>query len=154
MVKIGCSRAMLDRLLAEAASMPTTEICGLLFGTSDRIDAAQPATNVAEDPSRTFEIDPVALIAAHRAQRAGGPRLIGCYHSHPSGAREPSARDREAAEPGALWLILASGEARLWRAAPDGFVPLTIVGDGEEGCTRPPQSSQAALSCAGTGLDG
>ena len=125
-VSIQLQRTILEAILAEAARTPTVEICGLLFGTADRIAAARPAANVAPDAARTFEIDPVALIAAHRAQRLGGPRLIGCYHSHPGGSPEPSARDREAAEPGALWLILGSGVARAWRATSDGFQPLSI----------------------------
>src|SRR3546814_6701011 len=50
-----------------------------------------------------------------------GPAIAGCYHSHPCGPAEPSARDAAAAAPdGALWLIVGEIEdgraARLWRA--------------------------------------
>ncbi len=114
---------LLSRLLAEAADSPNREICGLLFEDG----TAQPAANVAADPATTFEIDPAALFAAHRAQRSGGPRLIGHYHSHPSGSAVPSACDAAAAEPGSLWLILAGGSARAWRAGPAGFAELSIV---------------------------
>lgn len=97
------------------------EICGLLFGTERTIEAVKPVENVAMDPSRRFEIDPAALIAAHRAQRHGGPTLIGHFHSHPTGLAEPSPRDEaEAAGDGALWLILGAGQAGLWRSETPG----------------------------------
>jgi proteasome lid subunit RPN8/RPN11 len=118
-----------SHLLAEAAASPNREVCGLLFGSVDRIERAVAAANVATRREDMFEIDPAALIAAHRAQRAGGPRLIGHYHSHPSGSAMPSVRDAAAAEPGKLWLILGGGEARLWRAGAQGFeaLPLDIA---------------------------
>ncbi|WCT71988.1 Mov34/MPN/PAD-1 family protein [Sphingomonas naphthae] len=114
------SRALLARLRAEAAASPHAEICGLLFGACNRIDRADPTANVAADPARTFEIDPAALFAAHRAARAGGPRMIGHYHSHPGGSAHPSATDAAMAEPGRYWLILGAEEALLWLALEGG----------------------------------
>jgi proteasome lid subunit RPN8/RPN11 len=107
--------------LAEAAASPDLEVCGLLLGRPGRIDRAVPAANVAADPSRWFEVDPVLLFRLLRAERGGGPALLGHYHSHPSGSLDPSPRDAAAAEPGRLWLILAAGQARLWRAGAGGF---------------------------------
>lgn len=123
------ARTCLDRVLKEAAASPQREVCGLLLGTPDRIEAAQPTENVAPQPEHAFEIHPAALIAAYRAERAGGARVLGNYHSHPSGSAEPSARDAACAQPGSLWLIAAAESARLWRFAPEGFseLPLTIV---------------------------
>lgn len=115
------SSALLERLLAEAREAPGREVCGLLFGTPGRIEAAQACANVAADPGRTFEIDPAALFAAHRAARQGGPRLLGHYHSHPSGRAEPSLRDAEAAaSDGSIWLIIAGADARFYRAIDGG----------------------------------
>ncbi len=92
-----------------------------MFGTAASIDDATLCNNVAGDPSTTFEIDPTALIAAHRAMRAGGTQLIGHFHSHPIGHAEPSVRDAAAANgDGMFWLIIAQGEARLWRAVDGG----------------------------------
>ncbi|TPG49746.1 M67 family peptidase [Sphingomonas glacialis] len=118
------SSTLLAGLLNEAQLSPTREICGLLFGTADRIDTAQACPNVAPDPSRHFEIDPAALFAAHRAVRTGGTAVIGHYHSHPSGVANPSARDAEGAMgDDALWLIVTAGEARLWQTRlPGTFV--------------------------------
>lgn len=110
------SRPLLARLLSEASTSPDREVCGLLFGVAGRkVTAVQPCRNVAEDPASRFEIDPADLIAAHKAQRRGGPRLIGCYHSHPNGAGGLSAQDREAAGMTSdLWLVLSGGRVRAW----------------------------------------
>lgn len=123
------SSTLLARLLNEARLSPTREICGLLFGSADRIVGAQSCPNVAPDPRRHFEIDPAALFAAHRVARNGGPSVIGHYHSHPSGAAAPSARDAEGAMgDDALWLIVTASEARLWRTnAPGAFVAIDYV---------------------------
>jgi len=117
----------LKNLLAAADAAADREICGLLFGTSERIDRVAVADNVADCPQDTFEIDPRALFAALRAERAGGDRLIGHYHSHPNGSAEPSPRDLAAAEPGKLWLILGGGVARLWMMENGGFRELQLV---------------------------
>lgn len=117
------SSTLVARLLNEADSEPDREVCGLLFGTSDRIEAALRCGNVASDPRTAFEIDPAALIAAHKAERRGGPAIVGCYHSHPNGAALPSPRDAAAALPdGAFWLILAAGQACLFRAVEHGAI--------------------------------
>ena len=118
---------LLEEVKHAASMARSIEICGLLFGAPDRIDAVRPTANVAADPAATFEIDPAALFAAHRAERAGGPRLIGCYHSHPNGSPTPSARDAAAAEPGKLWLIIGGGEARLWRAYAGRFEAVALI---------------------------
>lgn len=120
-MKMRISRVLLDRLHAEAAAAPGREICGLLFGNDSEILDAMAADNVSPRPEDSFEIDPQALFAAARAERAGGPGWIGHYHSHPRGAAEPSARDRAAAAgaPARLWLILAGENAELWRLGDD-----------------------------------
>jgi proteasome lid subunit RPN8/RPN11 len=121
------ARELLDTIRAAAAAEPGREVCGLLFGDADRIVAAAPAANVADDPADSFEIDPAALFAALRAERAGGARIVGHYHSHPNGRPDPSPRDAAAAEPGRLWLIVAGGEARLWWSLPGNrFDPVMI----------------------------
>ena len=99
------------------------EACGLLFGADGWIDACAPCRNVAERPDIAFEIDPAALIAAYRAERGGGPRIAGCFHSHPSGDARPSFRDAEAAEAdGRIWIIVGGGTIGAFRATGDGFV--------------------------------
>lgn len=116
--------ALLRQIADAAAASPHAEICGLLFGTRDAVTAAAPCRNVAVDPTRRFEIDPAALLAAHRAAREGGARIVGHYHSHPSGLAVPSARDAaDAAPDGSLWLIAGGGGVvRAWRAVESGAV--------------------------------
>ena len=121
------ARPVLRSLLHAGSATPDREICGLLFGSLHAIDHVQPTDNVAARPGDTFEIDPRALFAALRAERAGGDRLLGHYHSHPNGLAEPSPRDLAAAEPGKLWLILGGGEARLWVMENGGFRELQLV---------------------------
>lgn len=115
------SRAAKQRILNHCAEFPGVEACGLLFGSATHIEAALPTQNVAENPSDSFEIDPAALFAAIRAERAGGDRMIGHFHSHPTGIAEPSARDNAMAlDTGRLWLIVANGEMLVWRAVTPG----------------------------------
>jgi proteasome lid subunit RPN8/RPN11 len=122
---------VLETIRADAARVHPNECCGLLFGTGDRIERAVVTTNVHPNPASHFEIDPQALVDAHRAARAGGPRVIGYYHSHPTGNPEPSATDRAAAaRDGSVWAIAADGDVAFWRDGEDGFTALsyTIAG--------------------------
>ena len=89
---------------------------------------ARPTANIAPDPARHFEIDPAALFAAHRAERNGGPELLGYYHSHPAGHPVPSATDCEhASGDDRVWAIIAGGEVAFWRDGPGGFVALEVT---------------------------
>ena len=91
------------------------------------ITTLQPARNVHPTPETHFEIDPQALIDAHRAARGGGAEVLGYYHSHPHGPAEPSATDRAlAARDGRVWAIAAKGEVRFWRDDEPGFEPLSL----------------------------
>ncbi|TKD52194.1 M67 family metallopeptidase [Sphingomonas baiyangensis] len=110
-------------IVAEAQRVAPLEACGLLFGELDRVEVANVAKNVAEDPRCRFEIDPAAFFAALRAERAGGPRIAGWWHSHPSGDARPSATDAAMAAPdGRLWLIVAGEAVAAWRAVAGGSV--------------------------------
>ena len=112
---------MLDRIVAETNAAPGLEVCGLLLGTGLEVAAVLPCRNVAADPATRFEIDPVALLAAHRAARGGGAAVIGHYHSHPSGRAEPSTRDAaDAAADGTVWVIAAGREVTAWLAVAAG----------------------------------
>jgi desampylase len=117
---------------AHVAETPDLEVCGLLFGTVEAVEGVQRCANMAGTPATRFEIDPAALIAAHKDERAGGPKLIGHYHSHPGGACAPSEADRaKALDVGRFWLIIAGAELGAWYVeAPGQFVKCGIdVGD-------------------------
>lgn len=118
----------LERLLAEARAAHPHEACGILLGQGERIDRIVPADNIHPDPEQYFEIDPQALVDAHRAERSGGPQVLGYYHSHPAGPAGPSATDRaQASGDGRIWAIVAGEEIGFWRDRLDGFAPLSYT---------------------------
>lgn len=118
---VSFAKGVLEEIRSLAAASPA-EVCGLLFGTADRVDAMLACRNVASEPLTAFEIDPAQLLAAHRAARGGGGAIVGCYHSHPGGDATPSPRDAAAAANGWLWVIVGGGEARVFRAVDAGAI--------------------------------
>ena len=121
-MRVGISSTVLDAIRSHAAAEAPREACGLLFGSKGLIDGIRAAANVADDPVRHFEIDPAALFAAIRAERTGGPKLAGYYHSHPGGRAAPSETDRAMAAPDSkLWLIVAGDAVTAWIAREGGF---------------------------------
>jgi proteasome lid subunit RPN8/RPN11 len=114
-MRLEISREALAGIRAATAAAHPEEACGLLFGGSGLIDGWQEARNVAENREVMFEIDPATLFAALRAERAGGPKLIGYWHSHPNGCAEPSRRDTELADvDGKIWVIVAGDDVAAW----------------------------------------
>jgi proteasome lid subunit RPN8/RPN11 len=101
------------QILREARAAEMRECCGLLEGSRQdgvfRIAALHRVRNLSPDAER-FEMEPQDQFAAHRAARANGAAIIGCYHSHPNGRAQPSPADQAGAEEeDFLWLI-AGGE--------------------------------------------
>ena len=125
---LAIGRAAYDTMLAQARLAAPDECCGMLLGRDGSIDEARPAANVAANPRSRFEIDPQALVDAHRAQRVGGPEVIGYYHSHPLGPAEPSATDRAlAVGDGRIWAIVGEAGATFWRDGEAGFAALSYI---------------------------
>lgn len=123
----------LTAMRAAARAAHPHEACGLLLGDGARITQAVLARNVHPQPETHFEIDPQALIDAHRAARAGaGAQVVGYFHSHPTGALAPSATDcAMAAHDGRIWAIIAVGiaghDVRFWRDDAAGFAALSFA---------------------------
>jgi proteasome lid subunit RPN8/RPN11 len=125
---IALGRHLISDLLREAELTSPAEACGILLGHGGRIEQVVPTGNVHPTPRTHFEIDPQALIDAHRAARQGGPEVLGYYHSHPTGPAEPSATDRAmAAGDGRVWAIVGAGDVTFWRDDRHGFVPLSYA---------------------------
>lgn len=126
-MEIEVTSGAIATLIAESARTAPLECCGILLGREGRIEEARAADNVAEEPSRRFEIDPVALLRAHREARTGGPELLGYFHSHPNGHPLPSATDCEhASGDNRLWAIIADGKVKFYRDSPQvGFAPVS-----------------------------
>ncbi|MGN6821147.1 MAG: Mov34/MPN/PAD-1 family protein [Sphingomonas sp.] len=116
-MRLEISREALAGIRAAAAAAHPEEACGLLFGKDGLIDGWQETRNVAENRDAEFEIDPTMLFAALRAERAGGPKLVGYWHSHPNGWVEPSARDLDQAGlDEKIWIIVAGDDVAAWQA--------------------------------------
>ena len=134
------SQALTAMCAAAAAAYPH-EACGLLLGDlsqgGGRITAVRETANIHPLPATHFDIDPQALIDAHRAARGGGgPQVLGYFHSHPTGEPAPSATDRAmAAHDGRIWAIIGSGiavgvaghDVRFWRDDVAGFAALSFT---------------------------
>lgn len=126
------SRYDFDQLLLWASDSHPQECCGLIWGSSIEcneqsdhymyeVHGIELTKNVANDPSRYFEIDPVALINAAKDARSGHKQLIGYFHSHPNGLLTPSMHDANMADDvGMLWIIIADNEISAWLRQQDG----------------------------------
>lgn len=118
--------ALAGQVHDEAAAAHPNECCGLIEGLREgavfRVAALHPARNLAAGTDR-FDIDPQDHLAAAKAARANGHAIIGCYHSHPAGRAEPSARDLAGAgEENFLWLIATAAEMAAFVYSCGGFV--------------------------------
>ncbi|MHA7819285.1 MAG: M67 family metallopeptidase [Erythrobacter sp.] len=117
---------VIEALLKAARKSHPREACGILIGEGNRISAFRETANVHLSPQTHFEIDPQALVDAHRVEREGGPQVLGYFHTHPSGDPIPSATDQAmAAHDGKVWAIIAGRNLRLWRDDPQGFAALS-----------------------------
>jgi proteasome lid subunit RPN8/RPN11 len=134
------SDALAVQILNAAARSYPRECCGLIEGVSREdgwhATAVHEAANVAENPTRHFQIDPQAQFDLMRALRGSDRRIIGCFHSHPDGMPAPSATDRShASESDFLWLIVGgSAEGGLTLGVhhfveETGFVPIAVRED-------------------------
>jgi desampylase len=131
-MELAVTSQALAAMRAHAAAAHPHEACGLLLGEGACITEARAAANVHPAPATHFEIDPQALIDAHRAARAGGLAVLGYYHSHPCGPPDPSATDRASASgDGRVWAIIAGEQVRFWQdggsTGNGGFVALPFV---------------------------
>lgn len=103
---------LLAQIGEEARAAFPNECCGLIEGVigEDAVTvlALHPAANLAPDPASGFEIDPAVHLRLLRTLRGTGRAIVGCYHSHPNGKAEPSARDRATGgQEGFVWVIAA-----------------------------------------------
>jgi proteasome lid subunit RPN8/RPN11 len=119
------------RIKAEARAASPRECCGLIEGVAQaegfRAIALHPSRNLSILQDQ-FEIDPAAHIAAARSARAKDHGIIGCYHSHPYGDNEPSARDLAgAAQENFVWLVAAPSGIAAFVYSAGGFTPIGLV---------------------------
>lgn len=110
------TRAVLAQISAEAAAAHPHECCGVLLGRAAKVEEARTAANTHPSPANRFELDPQALIDAHRDARREGREVLGYYHSHPGGTSYPSETDRAmGAGDGKVWAIAGIDGITFWR---------------------------------------
>lgn len=105
------------------------ECCGVLLGRVENgvkvVTETRPIDNTHEDGhERRFRISPEILFKLDREERAGGPKVLGFYHSHPDHPARPSQYDRDHAAGWYSYIIVTSlrdGTGRLtsWVAEDD-----------------------------------
>ncbi len=113
---ISLSKQVLNKLEMAAVSALPNEACGLLLGHASNnieIEDCVITDNVTTGlRTNSFEIDPTVHLRLQRKARAGGPQVIGVWHSHPNGIAELSVTDKEVScEQGWVWLLTAVSEA-------------------------------------------
>lgn len=87
---------LLAELVGHARALAPVECCGLLAGhiTHEVATVSErfAITNDAASATR-YATNPRDMLAAFRSMRARGLELLAIYHSHPTSAAVPSARD-------------------------------------------------------------
>lgn len=100
------------------------EGCGVLLGRDDggpRVAMeAVPAPNQWGERDDRYAVDPDLLRELMEREEAGGPAVIGFYHSHPDAEPVPSDTDRERSWPWYHYLIVPvtggeAGRPRVWQ---------------------------------------
>ncbi|MFQ5659228.1 MAG: M67 family metallopeptidase [Gammaproteobacteria bacterium] len=95
-------------MLEHALGHPQTEVCGLLGGLNHNPKSYYPVKNIADDPDRSFLMDPQQHIKAIREMRVAGEKMAGIFHSHPVSSAEPSVTDLKLANyPDVIYFILS-----------------------------------------------
>ena len=101
-------REVVSLIIAHARSLPSEEVCGFLAGREGTITCAFAAKNIAANATAAYDVAPKEIVEKMREIREANLEFLGIYHSHPSGANEPSPTDIElAAYPDAASFILS-----------------------------------------------
>jgi len=111
---IGISRNDVELIISRAKDQLPIEACGILAGTVSgdmtEIKEVFPMTNADRSPEH-FSLDPVEQLEVCRSIRKKGLKIVGNYHSHPTGPARPSQEDiRLAYDPEAVYMIISLEE--------------------------------------------
>ena len=123
--------AVLAAIVDHARRDAPLECCGLLLGTSGRVEACAPTRNVRASAT-TYLIDPAEHLAVMKRARAEGRAVLGAYHSHPRSPAVPSPTDlAEAHYEEFLYVIVSlaspAPDVRGYRLMGRNFVPVSLV---------------------------
>lgn len=122
-----------NALLAHARDGTPEEVCGVLGGRREsdtRVESVHRIQNVASQPRIKYVIDPEAQLDAMEDIETSGEDIVGFYHSHPDGPKEPSETDvTRATWPGFHYLIvsLPGQTVSAWRFDGERFERKEVV---------------------------
>ena len=144
---VAISAAALDAMVAHARQDAPDECCGLLVGTTNRIDEAVATPSVERSPNR-YQVDPAAHFTLIRQLRGTDRAIVGAYHSHPRSAPEPSPTDREQAFEDFLYVIAGPIQGalpldvRAYRLRNGHFEAVELIVDERPEAVSPPATRQ------------
>ena len=104
-------------MLAHANECLPEEACGLIGGVNEQACLILPVENELHSPVR-FRMAPLSQLKAFQKIDEIGVKLIGIFHSHPTGPAGPSSTDiAEFYYPDTVVVILSPAQSK------DGFEP-------------------------------
>lgn len=105
---VAIPRPLVNQMLHHAQLLPEFEVCGLVGSRGLKPMSCYPISNIANNPSNRYEMDPVEQLEAMRKMKESGEQLFAIYHSHPHSNARPSQTDINMANyPEALYLIIS-----------------------------------------------
>ncbi|MFQ5678131.1 MAG: M67 family metallopeptidase [Gemmatimonadota bacterium] len=122
---------LLARVREELARAYPREACGVLLGRLEgeerRVTRLEASANRWPGRNDRYRLDPETLRRLLEEEEAGGPKVLGFYHSHPDARPVPSATDRKLAWPWYHYLIVEvsrgrARDGRVWKLKEGTFV--------------------------------
>lgn len=122
------------QLADHAQSAYPNEVCGLLAGDTLQISNTIPITNIADDPSTHYKLDPSEQIKALKNIDSLSLEWLGIYHSHPKSPPIPSPTDiNDNADANLLHIIVSLKDSqpklKAWRINETTITPIDLIYD-------------------------
>jgi len=128
-----------EEIIEHAREGKPYEICGVLGGRRDgdeaRVEFVRRVENVSETPRVNYLMEPEDQLAAIDDVEERGD-VVGFYHSHPEGPRQPSETDADRANwPRHSYVIVSLGRDEpfvgSWRWTGEAFDDEEVVVDSD-----------------------
>ncbi|MCL5960410.1 MAG: M67 family metallopeptidase [Chloroflexi bacterium] len=101
-------RKYIDQMISHARAEKPNEACGLVAGRKGRGVKLYRGTNVHENKTTRYSLDPQELFSVWKEIDLKGWDLLAIYHSHPKSPAYPSATDLELAfYPDSFYIIIS-----------------------------------------------
>lgn len=99
-------------MVEQARAEAPIEACGILAGSSDRVEKLYPMTNVDQSNDH-FMMEPREQFAVVKDIRSASLEMLAIYHSHPATPARPSEEDiRLALTPDVIYVIVSLQDAQ------------------------------------------